>query len=546
MVNSPGYIDTKTKRRNEEDALARDIIDECRMQLMFRFRFLDLALWRMPLHSLRVGLRYPLATNAKEVYYEPNRVISRFQDSFDEAIRDYLHLVTHCIFRHPFDESHSNIDAWDIACDIITESAAMDMCGERFSSALDVDRRQAISEIRMVVGSLLPRKVYNLINDIMQLPEGAQFRGLGHNKLNDWRYLFERDDHGGWPARNKGEGEEQPDPFDSFEVSDDPSDASERIPQIGDMTEESSLDKDEYDEGPDESKDDDEDESFGGDYLEDDEGSDEASIDSDNEQGIFHMTEESAREEEKEWEDIAKQIEVDLKTFSKEWGDEAASFMANLSVVNRTKYLYTEFLKKFMSFSEEILLNMDEFDYLFYTYGLELYGNMPLIEPLEYKESERIRDFAIVIDTSESVSGDLVKKFIDHTFSILKSSEEYATRVNIHLVQCDAKVQSDIRITNLQEVDEIMDNFTICGFGGTDFRPAFSYIDTLREYGDLENMKGLIYFTDGLGQFPEKVPDYETAFVFIGEEGEQTPPVPPWACKILIDETDIDSFIVKN
>ena len=39
------------------------------------------------------------------------------------------------------------------------------------------------------------------------------------------------------------------------------------------------------------------------------------------------------------------------------------------------------------------------------------YGKMPLIEPLESRESKKIRDFVIVLDTSESTAGELVKNF---------------------------------------------------------------------------------------------------------------------------------------
>ena len=44
---------------------------------------------------------------------------------------------------------------------------------------------------------------------------------------------------------------------------------------------------------------------------------------------------------------------------------------------------------------EELKVNDEEFDYIYYTYGLEHYGNMPLIEPLEFKDEKRVRDFAI-------------------------------------------------------------------------------------------------------------------------------------------------------
>jgi hypothetical protein len=48
----------------------------------------------------------------------------------------------------------------------------------------------------------------------------------------------------------------------------------------------------------------------------------------------------------------------------------------------------------------------------------------------------------------------------------------------------------------------------------------------------------LIYFTDGLGYFPQKKPDYETAFVFIKEDS-YNPTVPPWAIKLILDKDEI-------
>ena len=57
----------------------------------------------------------------------------------------------------------------------------------------------------------------------------------------------------------------------------------------------------------------------------------------------------------------------------------------------------------------------DSFDQAFYTYGLSLYGNMPLIEPLETREVQRIQQFVIVIDTSMSCSGELVQRFLEET-----------------------------------------------------------------------------------------------------------------------------------
>ena len=533
MPDMPRIEDEKMKRRLDEDRLGADIIDECRVQLMLKFRFLDLALWRMELDPLRVHAAYPLSTDAKRVAYDPPRVIARFRESFDESVRDYLHLVMHCIFRHPFDENHDNREAWSLTCDIIVENAVMDMCGGRFESEDDARRREVISEIRMLVGRLLPNKVYKLVKGMVQTPDGQHFRGLGRSALNEWHDLFERDDHGAWPALNKdapqdGEGSEE-----AQESSEGAGESSDDI--LMETQGDSEPPEDDRAEGEEQAVET-EVEAPEDDAESDDEASDAATGSDASDETA---DEEDADRTEKEWEDISKQIEMNLETFSKEWGEEAGSLMANLAIANRKTYGYTDFLRKFMAVSEEMQLNMDEFDYIYYTYGMDLYGNMPLIEPLEYKETHRIRDFAIVIDTSESVSGELVRKFIAHTFDILKSSQDYSSEVNIHIIQCDAKVQSDMKLKSLRDIDELMEHFVIRGFGGTDFRPAFDYVETLRRRGDLADMKGLIYFTDGLGQFPEKTPDFDAAFVFMDDEGRDLPPVPPWAMKIVIDEAGI-------
>lgn len=551
MPHDPNIEDAKIRRRREEDRLAGDIIDECRTQLMMKFRFLDLALWRMDLTCVRAGARYPLATDAKIVAMDPPRIIARFRESFEETVRDYLHLVMHCIFRHPFDKNHTNQEAWNLTCDVLVESAIIDMCGGRFESEQDTDRREAIDQMRMICGKLVPGKVYALICGLVQTPDGQHYRGFGRGVLAEWHALFERDDHGAWPANASATPQsERKNDFEEVVEDDENPDA-----QADDMRMQTQGDSEPDDDGrsddvareieadaPEPESDDASDEEAGG----DDESEESASGDDAEEAGGESGAERAEpREEddeerlEREWEDISKEIEMNLETFSKEWGEEAGSLMANLAIANAKKHDYTEFLRKFMVVTEEMQVNMDEFDYVYYTYGMDLYGNMPLIEPLEYKETDRVRDFAIVIDTSESVSGDLVRRFITHTFDILKSSQDYATEVNIHIIQCDARVQSDVKVTSLEEIDDIMDGFVIRGFGGTDFRPAFDYVDMLRRRGDLVDMKGLIYFTDGLGTFPEKPPDFDAAFVFMDEEGVELPPVPPWAMKVVVDEAGL-------
>ncbi len=47
----------------------------------------------------------------------------------------------------------------------------------------------------------------------------------------------------------------------------------------------------------------------------------------------------------------------------------------------------------------------DAFDFIFYTYGLQMYGNLPLIEALEYKEVKKVEELVIAIDTIRILRG---------------------------------------------------------------------------------------------------------------------------------------------
>lgn len=235
----------------------------------------------------------------------------------------------------------------------------------------------------------------------------------------------------------------------------------------------------------------------------------------------------------KKWQEINEKMETDLETFSKEASEQNGSFLGELRVENRERQDYREFLRKFSVLREEMGTDPDTFDYGFYSYGLSLYGNMPLIEPQETREVRKIADFAVVIDTSMSCSGDLVRRFLEETYSVLKQNDSYFRKVNVHIIQCDEKVHTDVTITSEKELRAYMEHFELYGEGGTDFRPAFAYVDELIRRGEFDDLKGLIYFTDGYGIYPSRMPVYKTAFVF-AEEDYTDADVPAWAIRLIL------------
>lgn len=239
----------------------------------------------------------------------------------------------------------------------------------------------------------------------------------------------------------------------------------------------------------------------------------------------------------KHWKDVSDRMQTEL-SIGREAGTEDGDLSDELAVENRERYDYRTFLKKFAVLKEEMQIDPDSFDYVFYSYGLRMYGNMPLIEPQEWKETHKIEEFVIVIDTSMSCSGDLVRKFLEETYHILAETESFFRKVHIRILQCDDAVRADQLITTGEELKEYMDHLQLYGDGGTDFRPAFTYVQQLIDQGEFKNLKGLLYFTDGKGTFPRKRPPYDAAFILFREDYKEVS-VPPWAIRLMLDEEDL-------
>lgn len=230
------------------------------------------------------------------------------------------------------------------------------------------------------------------------------------------------------------------------------------------------------------------------------------------------------------WQDTSRRMQTELETTG-----EKGVLSASLGRINRSRQSYAAFLRRFGNHGEIMRLSEDEFDNNYYSYGLELYGNIPLIENLEYREDKHIREFVVAIDTSGSVQGETVRKFVQRTYDLIKSQETFDTRMKLHIIQCDDRIREDAVIGTDEEFERYIQNMKILGLGETDFRPVFAYIDSLLEGHRLTNLEGLLYFTDGQGIFPARKPMYDTAFIIHSDE-VYPPEVPPWAMRVILEE----------
>ncbi len=105
----------------------------------------------------------------------------------------------------------------------------------------------------------------------------------------------------------------------------------------------------------------------------------------------------------------------------------------------------------------------------------------------------------IAVDTSGSVDETLLGTFLGEVGSIMQRYPNY----EIDLITADAKVQSHKVFLPGESLE-----YDVSGRGGTDFSAVFAYIDQQINYPTL-----LLYFTDGMGTFPEFEPSYDVMWV---------------------------------
>lgn len=130
------------------------------------------------------------------------------------------------------------------------------------------------------------------------------------------------------------------------------------------------------------------------------------------------------RLKEEEWKKLANKVRLEL-TLGREAGTKTGEFLRFLAYDGSQRTDFHEFLKRFAVTREESFIDPDSFDYGFYNYGMQMYGNMPLIEENEYREATKVEQLIIVLDTSASCQDFLVQEFLNETASMLLKGDHF-------------------------------------------------------------------------------------------------------------------------
>lgn len=420
-------------------------------------------------------------TDAKNFYYNPKFILLRFKEDTSSVNRVLLHSILHCMLLHPFNIDFKDTTLWNLSSDICVENIINNWNLNSTKSHKEAAQSMVINDISKSVKNFSAENIYYYL-------KGA---ALSQETIKYYSELFSDDVHKIW-YKNKN--------FAFFEFDDDEETVEARsIYKKADNRKGLSNES--------------------------------------NDKIMYDAINGSAEEEKELWRKITPTVESDIEAL-KNQGLMSGVETAVLKGVSRDKYDYSKFLKKLISIDETIEINDDEFDYIFYTYGLNTYKNMPIIEPLEYAENAKVKKLFIAIDTSGSVKGEQVEKFIEKTYNILKSTDFFGKSTEVHIIQCDSEIKEIKILKSSQEIEEYIKNISLKGFGGTDFRPVFKYVDEIFTSSQKNEVNGLIYFTDGDGIYPKQMPKFKSLFV-INDSCFDKSKMPLWATPLFIDNDDL-------
>lgn len=434
-------------------------------------------------------------TDGAVIFYHPKRLKELAASGAGYAT--YLHMILHCLFFHILPPKNADSRLWDLACDSAVEMLAEQMFPEQFSdeqirggsfsggqfsnkplSGNSYSARK--KELRAALGAderfpLTSAAIYHLLKSHPERAEALMEK-------------YTRDDHRGWYQEKKDNTFQK-----HGNLAGHTDNAADRL---SDCRNHAVL-------AP-----------------------------------LLSAPSQTCRPDMlRQWARAAHSSKGSAKTSSPRFGLMPGSRQDRMEKKEEGQYDFGQYLKRFSVTGEETRLDTDSFDYIPYHYGMEHYGNLPFLEPLEYTETNKVEELVIAIDTSGSCSLRLVRRFLGETRKMLTEKEHFFARMRVHIFQCDSMIQDYQLIHSREEWSRYEDRLSIAGRGGTNFTPVFDRVGQMLKAGSIKKLKGLLYFSDGDGVYPQEKPPYETAFIFPDFRFLELK-IPAWIVKICIGQQE--------
>ena len=376
MVSKSFNNENNDRESNKDVILAEKIITAAQDKIVASMRFMDSAVFALK-KEIVTDKKGIFMVDGTTLYYSSDEIFARMKRGLSSFTHDYMHVLLHCIFKHYYVSEKVNRLYWDLASDIAVEEMIESLGATCLNTPESSERRDELKKIKAKRGRLSVDRLYkSFVND----PPIEAEVGL-------MRELFTVDDHLLWYRANKNANK----PVYTSEIIEDGEADNSHLQD--------------HDKNQQRSSNDDTDTKF--------------DITSIEELGNNEECDGAALLSDQNWDKIRETVKTALEMDDASFGDAGGTMKRELRDAEEKRIDYSTFLRKFAANHETLKVDDDSFDYIMYTYGLNRYRDMPLIEPLEYKDEKNIRDLVIAIDTSGSTDGELVKKFVDKSFEIL-------------------------------------------------------------------------------------------------------------------------------
>ena len=556
------------------NSLGLRILNQSKIELSLSMRYLSRALdklsFQMDFNTRRIG------TEGEKIHFHPEFIFQLYVESPQKLYRLYMHSLLHCLFRHMFKTEDKEEELWNLATDMHVEYVLDSMDIPLLYRPAYPFREKYFQKLEKEVKSLSAERIYAYLLE----------QNLSYEEKERLDLEFVKDDHSFWVKLGE---EERPVDTEEAEGTED-TEGTEEAERTGDTEGKRNAEAAEDTGSPEvenepnspnkpsnpkkqgnqEEKEEEKEESSPNDLTEDRNSPSQSAKDGDSQsdtekdgegrekenngaqgsgeskepekEGQSNKEKESSEDAErreerrraldKDWEDIGKRTEEEMKD-DKE-GDKSEKLSWFLHLEHKRYTPFQDFLRKFSVDREELKTDPESFDYGYYYFGLSQYGNMPLIEENEYREKRKIPELVIAIDTSYSTKGEMVKRFLEEALAILADKGAFFSKCRVHIIECDDRIRKDLLIEDAEEMERYRERFEVSGGYGTDFRPVFHYIEDLQKKGELKELKALLYFTDGRGRYPKYAPSYTAAFIFPRGEDIDDENAPFWALKLYI------------
>ena len=165
--------------------IAKSIMNLSRNTLLVNLRFLDLALGQFRLIPAACG---GLMTDGEHIVYDPRFVLKRYAKAQEVPVRDYLHMVMHCVFKHMYMDPSLDREYWDVACDIAVENTITELGLRCVSTGAEGKQAEYINAIKGELKLVTAEKIYAFLRD----------GWADRERLKSIAELFHSDTHSLW------------------------------------------------------------------------------------------------------------------------------------------------------------------------------------------------------------------------------------------------------------------------------------------------------------------------------------------------------------